>query len=437
MWGSVRFAFVALAALTATFATPASTTAQAATSCTATGPIKSYLNWFDNSSPGMMADNIHIVNVGAGPSSGCVTVGGGQGVFWGVGPGEETYVTMPAGTHGGPVQVTVNNYVAGAAIAASQRVQFYSAFSELWATSSTQAATTSYFSWYDRSTPGMVNDNIHVANLGTVDATVTVSLPGATAQTIMVPAGTEGYASFPQGTIGGPVTVTSTQPVLASQRVQYYSSFNEVWASTAPQAATKSYFNWFDVTSPGEVTDNIHILNPGTTTANVSISIPNSNQATASIAPGGEAVLSLPDGVFLSHCIPCQQHPPMGGPLTVSSDQPVLASERVQFYSSFSEILAAGPSQAATSSHFNWYDKASPGMYNDNVHLSNPGTVDASVTVTLAGAPPQTITVVGGNTGYVNFPGQIGGPVTVSSTQPVLVSQRVQYYRSFSEVWSG
>jgi hypothetical protein len=43
-----------------------------------------------------------------------------------------------------------------------------------------------------------------------------------------VAAGAEGYATFPHGTIGGPVTVTSTQPVLASQRVQFNQSFNEV-----------------------------------------------------------------------------------------------------------------------------------------------------------------------------------------------------------------
>jgi hypothetical protein len=37
--------------------------------------------------------------------------------------------------------------------------------------------------------------------------------------------------TFPPGTIGGPVTATSNQPVLASQRVPYYSSFNELWAA--------------------------------------------------------------------------------------------------------------------------------------------------------------------------------------------------------------
>ena len=40
----------------------------------------------------------------------------------------------------------------------------------------------------------------------------------------------EAYATFPPGTIGGPVTITSDQPVLASQRVQFEQTFNEVWA---------------------------------------------------------------------------------------------------------------------------------------------------------------------------------------------------------------
>jgi hypothetical protein len=60
---------------------------------------------------------------------------------------------------------------------------------------------------------------------------VTVSLPGAGTQTAIVTPGAEAYGSFPPGTIGGPVTVSSSQPVLASQRVQYYSSFIEVPAA--------------------------------------------------------------------------------------------------------------------------------------------------------------------------------------------------------------
>ena len=42
-----------------------------------------------------------------------------------------------------------------------------------------------------------------------------------------IPAGQEAFFSCGSG-LGGPVVVSSNQPVLASQRVQYYQSFNEV-----------------------------------------------------------------------------------------------------------------------------------------------------------------------------------------------------------------
>src|SRR5438067_13147775 len=92
--------------------------------------------------------------------------------------------------------------------------------------------------WYDKASAGMLNDNIHVLNPGGTAANVTVSLPGATAQMLSVAPGAESYATFPQGTIGGPVTVSSTQPVLAAQRVQYYPTFNEVWAGSTAAAST-------------------------------------------------------------------------------------------------------------------------------------------------------------------------------------------------------
>ena len=76
----------------------------------------------------------------------------------------------------------------------------------------------------------MLNDNIHVLNPGTTPANVTISLPGSIAQQLTVAPGAEAYATFPPGTIGGPVTITSDQPVLASQRVQSEQTFNEVWA---------------------------------------------------------------------------------------------------------------------------------------------------------------------------------------------------------------
>jgi hypothetical protein len=122
----------------------------------------------------------------------------------------------------------------------------------------------------------------------------------------------------------------------------------------------------------------------------------------------------------------------------VVSNQPVLASQRVQYYDSFNEVWASAP-QTAMTTYFNWYDKASPGMLNDNIHLLNPGTTSATVSVSVAGGTPQTVTVAAGAEVYVNFPGTIGGPakVTVTSGPAVLASQRVQYFSSFNEIWSS
>ena len=122
----------------------------------------------------------------------------------------------------------------------------------------------------------------------------------------------------------------------------------------------------------------------------------------------------------------------------MSSTQPVLASQRVQYNQSFNEVWAESSAQAVTTGYFNWFDKASPGMVNDNIHLYNPNLTSATVNVTLPGAPTQTATVAPGAEVYVTFPnGIIGGPVTVSSDQPILASQRVQYFSSFNEIWAA
>jgi hypothetical protein len=371
----------------------------------------------------MVADNIHILNPGRGPSQGCVFVGGGQGVPWGLGMGQETYVTMPPGTYGGPVQVTVDIALHGWAVA-SQRIQFHSSFSELWAQDAAVAQSTSFFNWYDNASPGMVYDNIHVFNPSTSSASVMVSLPGFAPLSVTVGAGAEEHVAFPAGTIGGPVTVSSTQPVLASQRVQYYQTFNEEWAMSSAQANTTSFFNWYDKASNGVLNDNIHLLNPGINSANVTVSLPGASPQTVIVDAGAESYVNFPGQI--------------GGPVTVISSQPMLASQRVQYYQSFNEVPALSAAQAGTTHYLTWYDKASPGMVNDNVHVLNAGTNSADVTVIVTEATTmtsRTVTVGPGAEAYVTFPaGTIGGPVTVTSTQPVMASQRVQYYQTFNEI---
>src|SRR5439155_680573 len=267
-----------------------------------------------------------------------------------------------------------------------------------------------------------VNDNVHLINAGGSLAHVTITMPGARGINLTVDASAEIHATFGSGFVGGPVMVNADQPVRASQRVQYYQTFNEVWAENATQAATTSYINWFDKASAGMYNDNIHLLNPGNASATVTVSLPGASPLTATVAAGAETYVSFPQGTI-------------GGPVTISATQPVLASQRVQYYSSFNEVWAQSAAQAATTSYVTSNDNLSRRSLNDALHLINPGTASATVTVSLTGTGSQTATVAGGAETYVNFAqGTIGGPVNISADQPVLASQRVQYFSSFNEI---
>jgi spore germination protein YaaH len=385
----------------------------------ATLPYTGYFSWFDKATAGMEADNVHLLNPGTSTSSGCLTFAGRLNVPFTLAAGQETYLTLPHGYIGGPLVVTVGS---GPAVLASQRVQYYQSFNEVLAMSPSQAATTSYINWFDKATAGMVGDNIHVINPGATVANVTVSLVGAIPIVFPLQAREETYVTFPHGTIGGPVKITSDQPVLATQRVQFNQSFNEVVARSAAQATTSSYFNWFDRATPGMMADNIHILNPGATAANVTVSLAGSSPVVFALQAGQETYVSFPFGRI-------------GGPVTVTSNQPVLASQRVQYYSSFNETASESAGQALASSYVMWFDRATAGMVGDNIHVLNPGAAAVKVTVTLPGASPIVFSLGAGQETYVTFlPGHIGGPVTITSSAPVLAAQRVEYYQSFNEV---
>jgi hypothetical protein len=288
-------------------------------------------------------------------------------------------------------------------------------------------AYTGFFNWYDLASPGMYQDNIHVVNPGPGAAEVTVTIPTAAPISFSVGPGQEVYRGFPPGTIGGPVAVIASARVLASQRVTYLESFNEVAALTASAASLKSYFNWYDKASPGMFQDNIHVINPGGSAALVSLSLPGVagvSPVSFTVAAGQEAYGGFPAGTI-------------GGPLLVTASAPVIASQRVTYQSSFNEVAASsGP--GSTRAWFNWYDKASGGMFQDNIHVVNPGPAAALVVLSLPTQPgtlPVGLAVGAGQEAYAGFPGGTqGGPVLVTSSVPVIASQRVTYLNSFNEV---
>lgn len=385
-------------------------------------PYTTYFSWFDNVSPGMAGDNIHLVNPGSTMVTGSVRVGE-RSLGFGIGAGQEGFYTFPPGTIGGPVVVAASGRVV-----ASQRVQRGASFNEIRANTVADAAQDLWLPWYDSASPGMDADNLHLVNPGTGPAagTITIGDPASPAATagFSVGAGGTTVAILPPGIIGGPVHIHANAAVLATQRVTYNATFNESQAMPGSAAAGDLYFNWFDLASPGMANDNIHLVNPGSapltgtarlrsTGASIGFSIPAQSATYVSFGSGA-----------------------IGGPVEVTADHPVLATQRVQYYGSFNESAGRAPALAAATSYLAWYDLASPGMTGDNIHIVNAGPAPVNGTVTLLGGPSATFAIAGGAEWFTNLGVTIGGPVTIQVTTPggaVLVSQRVQYGESFNE----
>jgi hypothetical protein len=188
----------------------------------------SYFHWFDNATPGMTNDNIHIVNPG-GPTANVTVKLGSQTKSLAVPAGGQAYTTFAPNSIGGPITVTADQPVL-----ASQRVLYFQSFNETPATVNAKGAGPSpmlRLMWFDTATPGMYGNNVHIMNLTVSVAHVTVQVHGyATAMTLAIAGGGEVYTTFPAGTIGGPVYISTDNPIIAAQRIQYYQTFNEIQA---------------------------------------------------------------------------------------------------------------------------------------------------------------------------------------------------------------
>jgi len=81
-----------------------------------------------------------------------------------------------------------------------------------------------YYNWYDFKNTQI--DNIHFLNPGGSEAHVTVTIAGTSYGPYLVPAGGAYYISCP-GVCKGPVIVESDLPIMASQRIVGWNSFEE------------------------------------------------------------------------------------------------------------------------------------------------------------------------------------------------------------------
>ena len=186
-----------------------------------------HFTWYDSRPENNMRGNwILIGNQDAGDA--IVDVYIGQELMGSYTIPEGGYVTQQyAGVMDGPVRVVCTN---GNRLIVSQRILYLGSFEEVQGMVDTDFGTDLWFTWYDSLPANGMNGNwVLVANRGAEAAVVEIYIDSALREQVTIPVGGNIPLSF-AGTIGGPVRVVSTngQPLLATQRVLYKGSFNEI-----------------------------------------------------------------------------------------------------------------------------------------------------------------------------------------------------------------
>jgi hypothetical protein len=232
-----------------------------------------------------------------------------------VAPGQN-WTPMFANIQAGPVVVESDQ-----PIFATQRVLYNGSFNEFPGIPANTLTNKYYFTWND--TKNGNNAWTLVSNPSTtLVANVTIKIAGQVKGTQVIQPGQNWTPEF-ANIQAGPVEVTSDQPIFTTQRVIYNKSFNEFSGIPANTLTNKYYFTWND-TKNGNSAWTL-VGNPSTTTAaNVTIKIAGQTVGTQNI-PAGQSW--TPTYLNIQN-----------GPVEVTSDQPVFATQRVLYGNSFNEM---------------------------------------------------------------------------------------------------
>ncbi len=282
-----------------------------------------------------------------------------------------------------------------------------------------------YFTWYDQLSPGLKNW-VLMANPATGQSSARVAAlvgPVTYADRNIAVGAPAATPAFP-GIMGGPVTISTTQPLIASERSVYNNSFNETPAVPDTSLSSTYYFTWYDYTrGSGMSGDWILIGNMGSASTNVQVYIAGALKGTYDLSPGGRITPEYPGTV--------------GGPVKVISanGQPLIVSQRVIYQSAFSETVGEPEKSLAADYFFPWYDLTSD-MAGDWILIGNQDSAAADVDIYIAGRKMGSYTVPPGGRITLSYPGVMGGPVRIVSTnsKKLIVSQRTLFGASFEEV---
>ncbi|MHB9054425.1 MAG: rhodanese-like domain-containing protein [Thermoleophilia bacterium] len=198
-----------------------------------------YTPWYDSTAAWGMKAWVVMTNMTDHAITAEVIIGGAS-------KGSETIPSgghlekMYANANGGPAAVRVpNGLVSGDKLTVSERTLYQNSFNETMFGDAATAGSSYAWAWYDNNAAwGMMGDWIAIVNVDSSDATVDVFVGDLTTPKTtktVAPGQTQAFQITPTMT-GGPVKVVaqSGKKILATQRVLYLNSFNEVLGNPLP-----------------------------------------------------------------------------------------------------------------------------------------------------------------------------------------------------------
>lgn len=354
--------------------------------------------WYDNIG---LRTWIHLVNPTAGTRTVTLRLAGVQVAQVGIEPGRNRYLSL-AGKSGGPLLVEADGPVV-----ASERTGTGASFSEFFGLDAGAAASDLAFNWYDSLS---LRTWILAVNPGTEAAHAVFKVGDAVAWSPTIAPGAV-EAHLVAGLSNGPALLSSDRPLLASERSMLGASFFETAGRSTAGLPTEAWYAWYDSVSG---LNDLHLANLGPAGSDASVFIDQLRVWSGSLGPHQHTVVSI--------------RQTLGGPIRVVSTAPLLSSlrgihrGRAQAIQEYPLVAAA----AASTSHWApWYDYVTPGAYED-VHLVAP-SAGAHATISVAGKTVWAGTIDAGRDRHVALPGIAGGPVFVTSDEPLLSWQRAVY----------
>ena len=202
-----------------------------------------WLPWYNNVN---LDSQLRFANVSANPATVTITIGGVPQAPINLTAGESTRISYP-GVDAGPVKIESTQ-----PIVASERVIYkvnniFTSFSEMMALPNNKLGSTYHLPWYNNLT---LDTQLRIANVSNNPATITVTIGGVAQTPINLAAGESTRVSY-VGIDSGPVKITSTQNIVAAERVIYKvnnvnTSFSEMMALPNSLLGTLYWFPWYN-----------------------------------------------------------------------------------------------------------------------------------------------------------------------------------------------